>query len=1334
MNKITKTLIGITGLSIIIGIVVGINSNSKPYPDAHMKSPTTTFKANEALTFTINLKNTTISIIPFIKSAEAAVEPEIEVNLLRQNQKVEIEGMEIVKNSTDEYTVTIPQQTSFMPGSYTLQALIYNGVTTQELTKDFSWGVIAVNTNKSIYKPHEKVYIQMGVLDETGKTLCNADIKLTVKSPNGEIEEFSTKDKTIIKSPECRGDSYTSVPDYWSNYTLGKEEGIYEMQIKALTKNGEKTISDYFEVVENINFDIERIGPTRIYPPAPYEYQIKIKANDDFSGVISEKVPGSFEITNNTPSQFKFNQSVQNDVKTLSWAVNMKKGEMIELSYNIKFPRISPEFYLLGPLGLLKNNKIVFQEKRSWQIASDAVFTFIAHRGAANTKSSGTTLSLTPSSNIIVGRVAVIRAVSDNIQTTDGTSTLHTISDDSGNTWTKVKEHTFGGGAAGAGVTVSLWASHITTTITTSDNITLTTGSSVDAKGLSVDEFSLPADYTLEVVGNAGDQGTGTSPTTNLSGLSSSEYLWLGAVGIEGPSGDSFTQDSDYTTLTSTGTTGGSVDSNITIRGGYRDYTGTGDTYNVTADNRGVIEFIGSSSGVNSATLPSHQADDLILAFSYRDGSTTAPSLVSPWTNIGTAGGANTNSSRLAYYVATDSATLSGTWTSATSVVFHVYRGADTSSPIGDNGNTGSTGTTVTYPTLTMSISDGSSWVAGFAGHRSTNTSLEDAPLGMINRENVNDATDEASGHDTDGGVTSWSNTNVSVGGTSSGWRARTVEVKAAAINRDWAAISAALRGAPPVIDVSGRIYTDEGSTSLNCSTPRLVRIRVNGSEYTDTTNCTNSPSNGSYSFTGVEIPSIDSVITVYLDGESENATMVTQVADASSNLINIDLYQNRIIVRHENTGPSTNTTLDAWDSGNEGDGIDGDIGYTVTSGNLTVSNTRKLLIWSGDTFTPGGTITTNAGGSGVGGDIQTDSSATLSMGSNALSIGGSYTNSGTLTLSSGHTTTFTSTGSETINPGASNFQNLTFNGTGGDWTTQSTLNVDSNLTVTNGALYLLSNMIVGSSGVTNSGNITINTNCEMNQGLTYTTTILSSSGGSAAIQNSGTISFYNLTIAPAVASAPTITLGPWSGDPLAVANDFTVGNGTNPVIVDAETYDPDIDMQGSFTVETNATFNASSTGGFLLERDFTVNGTFNANSGRVEFEGLFPYPISTISGSGTPAVTFYDLAIQHAGKEIRFTAGQTFQINGMLTISGTSVEPIKFNSTSNGNPWTINHQGTESISYLYVKDSACHISSTDISVGTTSIDGGNNGACWLFEIGKRIVGTSRIQGPTRIK
>jgi hypothetical protein len=189
--------------------------------------------------------------------------------------------------------------------------------------------------------------------------------------------------------------------------------------------------------------------------------------------------------------------------------------------------------------------------------------------------------------------------------------------------------------------------------------------------------------------------------------------------------------------------------------------------------------FVGASSNAGtSITIPIHQVGDLLVIFAYRDGNASAPTLPAGWTNIGSAGGANSNASRLAYRVATVNNTTSGTWTGATGLVVHVYRGQNATNPIGGNADTGSSGTAITYPSVTLVQSDGSSIVSGFAGHRSVNTNLQTPPAGMTNRTNFVNTTNEVSGHDTNVGVASWVNTVVNVGGTASGWRARTLEIR----------------------------------------------------------------------------------------------------------------------------------------------------------------------------------------------------------------------------------------------------------------------------------------------------------------------------------------------------------------------------------------------------------------------------------------------------------------------------------------------------------------------------------------------------------------------------
>lgn len=174
-------------------------------------------------------------------------------------------------------------------------------------------------------------------------------------------------------------------------------------------------------------------------------------------------------------------------------------------------------------------------------------------------------------------------------------------------------------------------------------------------------------------------------------------------------------------------------------------------------------------------TIPSgHQSSDYLLTFAFRDGSTTLPTVPAGWTLIKSQTGA-TCSGVLAYKVAASSSETSGTWTNATGLVCHVYRNIGS---IGTCVSTGPTASaTVNYPADTLSNPFGSSYVVGFAGHRSVNGSLATPPTGMVNRCVQEGATNDLAGHDSNGGLSSWSSTNVSTAETSSGYVTFVVEI-----------------------------------------------------------------------------------------------------------------------------------------------------------------------------------------------------------------------------------------------------------------------------------------------------------------------------------------------------------------------------------------------------------------------------------------------------------------------------------------------------------------------------------------------------------------------------
>lgn len=162
-------------------------------------------------------------------------------------------------------------------------------------------------------------------------------------------------------------------------------------------------------------------------------------------------------------------------------------------------------------------------------------------------------------------------------------------------------------------------------------------------------------------------------------------------------------------------------------------------------------------------------AGDLIIVFAHRDGSTVAPTLATGFTSAGSSG-ANTNSAILGAKVAAGTETGPGTWLNATSVSWAIYRHV---SALGTAVAAGAQSATMSYTGLTLGVTDGTSWVAGFGGHRSATNVGAVNPGTLVAQASANDV----AVFDTNGGVTSFATGTASVSATS-GWRTYTVELK----------------------------------------------------------------------------------------------------------------------------------------------------------------------------------------------------------------------------------------------------------------------------------------------------------------------------------------------------------------------------------------------------------------------------------------------------------------------------------------------------------------------------------------------------------------------------
>jgi hypothetical protein len=220
-------------------------------------------------------------------------------------------------------------------------------------------------------------------------------------------------------------------------------------------------------------------------------------------------------------------------------------------------------------------------------------WTHYGNRGTAQNKTSSATLAITPTATIAVGRLLIIWTAWDSHRGTpypiSATSSIGQtkVTDSQGNIYVQLTSQ--GAAEDGTHVRAGLFISRIRTQLTTSDTVTITSKTAVDAKSASMHEFgSTLTGWVFNSQGQDSDHvwrtANGDVPDLVLASMVSQSYLLLHLLAVEGPDTDAYTWDGDYTQITGTGTTGGADDENVHIRGSYRIATLTGDTLSITSD------------------------------------------------------------------------------------------------------------------------------------------------------------------------------------------------------------------------------------------------------------------------------------------------------------------------------------------------------------------------------------------------------------------------------------------------------------------------------------------------------------------------------------------------------------------------------------------------------------------------------------------------------------------------------------------------------------------------------------------------------------------------------
>ena len=498
--------------------------------------------------------------------------------------------------------------------------------------------------------------------------------------------------------------------------------------------------------------------------------------------------------------------------------------------------------------------------------------------------------------------------------------------------------------------------------------------------------------------------------------------------------------------------------------------------------------------------------------------------------------------------------------------------------------------------------------------------------------------------------------------------------------------------------DVSGTVWTNEAK-STNIGANKTVHLFVNatskGTDETDTS--------GAYLFTAVTGISANDSVIVYLDDETENGSTVTIAVNASTNIATLDIITSHISLEHRTAGPITSTDLD------DIDGVDAtdEDGITVSSPNATFADGYEAYILTGETYTPGGTVTYD--------DFEAVGTATFSPGANGVTVSGDWTFSATGTLTTSGTVTFDGALDQTIITGGMAFSGATINNTGttnDDIIISGNLDVNGLFTLTDGQLRLDTN----NPNINTAGDVSIGSSASITKGSgTWT---FDGSSQTVTDSNSSKQDLGTVTIGPAtttsVSTASSITVTNMTigaNDTLDISSDtMTITGSGTPFVHNAG---------GTFTVTgstvayigttattlTPTTYNNLNVGGTDTTATYTngtngitVNGvlTVVASSGTNTLDGS-SYWI-TLNGSGTPfvisatevftastgaiayfgttstnitAATYYDLIIGSTNTTATYTAA------GNLSADEITLNASSGTNTFDGSTRTVTLTGT---------------------------------------------------------
>src|SRR6185437_8151909 len=124
------------------------------------------------------------------------------------------------------------------PGIYKIKVTLLKDGKTYTTETQFTWGLVSLNTQKSIYKSGEVANFTIVVLDNGGHSVCNSNISMNITNPSG----YST---ILSSGNEIKPESQCGLYD--AQYVTSSE-GNYTLSINAQNPSGTANFGTSFLV------------------------------------------------------------------------------------------------------------------------------------------------------------------------------------------------------------------------------------------------------------------------------------------------------------------------------------------------------------------------------------------------------------------------------------------------------------------------------------------------------------------------------------------------------------------------------------------------------------------------------------------------------------------------------------------------------------------------------------------------------------------------------------------------------------------------------------------------------------------------------------------------------------------------------------------------------------------------------------------------------------------------------------------------------------------------------------------------------------------------------